>query len=149
MYKEFGDKDGLFEGALDRYRGTVMAPRFAILAQSPDMAGVMAFLDSVAGGAAGQDYKGCLMMNHLAQKHAISAKAAAMIDDFCAAMESLLETALRNAQAAGDLPRDRDPALLASTLMCWVHGLVLYGRHPGRKAAILKLRDTIARTVLA
>jgi TetR/AcrR family transcriptional repressor of nem operon len=76
MYKEFGDKDGLFEGALEHYRGYVMSPRFKILTEAPNMQGVVAFLENVACGAAREEYKGCLMMNHLAQKHAISQEAA-------------------------------------------------------------------------
>jgi AcrR family transcriptional regulator len=135
MYKEFGDKDGLFEGALEP--------------EAPNMQGVVAFLENVACGAAREEYKGCLMMNHLAQKHAISQEAAEMIDDFCAAMEGLLETALRNAQSAGDLSNDKDPAVLASYIMCCVHGLVLYGRHQNKKGDIPKLYGTMVQAVLA
>jgi TetR/AcrR family transcriptional repressor of nem operon len=149
MYKEFGDKDGLFEGALEHYRGCVMSPRFKILTEAPNMQGVVAFLENVACGAAREEYKGCLMMNHLAQKHAISQEAAEMIDDFCAAMEGLLETALRNAQSAGDLSNDKDPAVLASYIMCCVHGLVLYGRHQNKKGDIPKLYGTMVQAVLA
>ena len=87
------------------------------------------------------------MMNHLAQKHAISAEAAEAIDDFCTAMERLLEAALRNAKAAGELSSDKDPAALASYIMCCVHGLVLYGRRPNKKGEIAKIRDTILHTL--
>lgn len=149
MYKEFGDKDGLFEGALDHYRSYVMGPRFEILTREPNLRGVEAFLDDVARGAVKPEYKGCLMINHLAQKHAISADAAEMIDDFCAAMERLLEAALRNAQAAGDLSADKNPAALASYIMCCVHGLVLYGRHPDKKGQIRKIRDAILQALHA
>lgn len=143
MYKEFGDKDGLFEGALEHYRGHIMSPRFKILTETPNMRGVEAFLESVVIGAAKEEYRGCLMMNHLAQKHTISPNAAKMIHDFCAAMEGLLEAALRNAQSEGDLPKDKDPKGLASYIMCCVHGLVLYGRNQSKKSDILKLYDTI------
>ncbi len=149
MYKEFGDKNGLFERALEHYRGHVMAPRFEILIGQPNLKGVEAFLDSVVSGAAKADYKGCLMMNHLAQKDAIGADAAEMIDDFCAAMKGLLEAALRNAQAAGDLSSDKDPAGLASYIMCCVHGLVLYGRHRSKKKDIAQIHDTILQTLHA
>lgn len=149
MYKEFGDKDGLFEGALEHYRRHVVSRRFEILTEKPNLQGVEAFLEDVARGAAKADYKGCLMMNHLAQKHAISAEAAVMIEDFCTAMEGLLESALRNAQAAGDLSSDKDPAALASYIMCCVHGLVLYGRHPNKTGEIRKIRDAILRVLYA
>ena len=72
-----------------------------------------------------------------------------MIDDFCAAMEGLLESALRNAQAAGDLSSDKDPAGLASYIMCCVHGLVLYGRHQKKKSDISKLYNTILQALHA
>ena len=149
MYKEFGDKDGLFEGALEYYRSHVMGRRFEILTEAPNLRGVEAFLENVAGGAAKAEYKGCLMMNHLAQKHAISADAAEMIEDFCTAMEGLLESALRNAQAAGDLPSDKDPAGLASYIMCCVHGMVLYGRHPNKKGDIRKIHAMILHALRA
>ncbi len=149
MYKEFGDKDGLFEGALRHYRGHVLAPRFEILIDQPNLRGVEAFLNSVADGAAKAEYRGCLMMNHLAQKHAISADAADMIDEVCAAIEGLLEAALSNAQSAGDLPPDKDPADLASYVMCCVHGFVLYGRHQDKKHFIPSIYETVLQALRA
>lgn len=149
MYKEFGDKDGLFAETLKYYRGVVMLPRFEMLIDEPDLRGVEAFLANVAAGAAKPGYRGCLMMNHLAQRHAISAEAAELIDDFCAAMERLLEAALRNAQAAGELSGDKDPAGLASYLMCCVHGLVLYGRHGNKSDYIAKSYRTMLQVLHA
>lgn len=149
MYKEFGDKDGLFEEALQYYREQVMAPRFKILTDDPNLKGVEAFLKSVVDGAIKETYRGCLMMNHLAQKHSISAAAVKMIDDFTAAMEVLLETALRNAQADGDLPAEKDPTALASYIMCCVHGVVLYGRHQDKKSGIPRIYDTILQVLRA
>ena len=149
LYKEFGDKDGIFLEALEYYRGHVIGPRYQILRDNPDMAGVETFLKNVMKGAEKSEYKGCLMMNHLAQKHAISTEAAEMIEDFCATMEGLLETALRNAQAEGALPGDKDPAALASYIMCCVHGMVLYGRHPNKKDEIRKIQAMILQTTHA
>jgi len=149
MYKEFGDKDGLFANALAYYRGNVISPRFEMLSQEQNLDGVFRFLQSVVAGASREEYKGCLMMNHLAQKHAISSEAAEMIDDFCVAMESHLEASLRGAQEAGELSAEKDPAALASYIMCCVHGLVLYGRHQKKKPEIPKLYDTIRGAILA
>jgi AcrR family transcriptional regulator len=41
MYKEFGDKDGLFLEMLEYYRGHVIGPRYQILIDNPNMAGGM------------------------------------------------------------------------------------------------------------
>ena len=120
-----------------------------MLTDEPNIKGVTAFIESVVKGASGPEYKGCLMMNHLAQIHSISPLAAKKIDDFCGAMEELLEAALRNAQERGELPPGNDPAETASFIMCCVHGLVLYGRHPGKKKQIRKLYDVISRSLQA
>jgi TetR/AcrR family transcriptional regulator, transcriptional repressor for nem operon len=147
MYKEFGDKDGLFEQALEHYRQNVLSPRFRLLIDAPDITGVEAFLENVAAGAASEEYKGCLMMNHLAQTHSISPQAVRQISDFCTEMEGLLEAALRNAQTNGDIPGGRDPAVLARLAMCFVHGLVLYGRHQDKKDDIPSLYDVVLEAV--
>ncbi len=149
MYKEFGDKDGLFEEALEHYRLNIIGPRIQILTEQSNLGGVEAFLKSVVNGAASEKYKGCLMMNHLAQKHTVSQQATRQIREFCAEMEGLLATALGNAQSEGDIPAEKDPAILASFIMCSVHGLVLYGRHADKKSTIPNLHDVILKTLQA
>lgn len=139
MYKEFGDKDGLFEEALAYYRANKVGPRLQMLRDQPTLRGVEAVLGSVATGAAEGDYKGCLMMNHLAQIHTISPKAAVLIETFCADLEALIAAALRNAQASGEIPAGKSPEDLASFLVCWIHGVVLYGRHGHGKRRIPRI----------
>jgi TetR/AcrR family transcriptional repressor of nem operon len=147
LYKEFGDKDGIFLGALDYYRGHVIGPRYQILRDNPNMAGVETFLKNVMKGAEKTEYKGCLMMNHLAQKHVIGPDAAEKIGAFCSEIESLVERALRNAQADGDIGPDKDPALLASFVVFCVHGTVLYGRHANKKHLFPMLYETIMHAI--
>lgn len=149
MYKEFGDKDGMFEEALEHYRRYILDPRVQMLNDEPNIKGVEAFLGSVVNGASSAGYKGCLMMNHLAQKHLISARAAKKIADFTAMMEGLLANALQNAQAQGEIPSGKNPAAMASFIMCCVHGMVLYGRYPDKKKDIPKLYETILQALRA
>lgn len=143
MYKEFGGKDGLFEQSLTHYREQRLAARIQGLKDEPNLKGVLAFLENVVEGAMGKTYKGCLMMNHLTQKHSISNAAAGLIDSFCSDIEDLMEGALRNAQEAGDISDTKDPVALASFVMCSLHGLVLYGQRPDRKDHIPKLHGVI------
>jgi AcrR family transcriptional regulator len=147
MYKEFGDKDGLFLEALEYYRGHVIGPRYQILVDNPNMAGVETFLRNVMTGAAKTEYKGCLMMNHLAQKQAISSDAAIQVGAFCAEIELLVKNALCNAQSDGDLDPDKDPTQLANFVVFCVHGAVLYGRHDNKKDLIPDLYDVIMCTL--
>ncbi len=143
MYKEFGGKDGLFLEALEYYRDHVIRPRYKILIDNPNLSGVEMFLRNVMTGAAKAEYKGCLMMNHLAQKHVISADAAKQVGAFCAEIESLIENALRNAQSEGGIGLDKDPKQLASFVVFSVHGAVLYGRHENKKDVIPSFYDTL------
>jgi TetR/AcrR family transcriptional repressor of nem operon len=147
MYKEFGDKEGLFSAALDHYRDHVIGPRYRILIDDPNLEGVEMFLRNVFLGAAKSEYKGCLMMNHLAQKHVISPEAAKQVGAFCEEVESLVETALRNAQADGEIGPDKDTAQLASFVVFCVHGTVLYGRHDEKKHIIPNFYDLIMREI--
>lgn len=145
MYKEFGDKDGLFSEALEHYRHHVIGPRYQILRDNPNMSGIELFLGNVLQGAAKSEYKGCLMMNHLAQKHVINPDAADQVGAFCQEIESLLENALCNAQADGDIAPDKDVLTLASFIVFCVHGAVLYGRHDCKKSVIPNFYDMIMR----
>ena len=147
MYKEFGDKDRLFEEALEHYRQQILSPRLNALKDEPNIKGIEGFLQTIINGASSKGYRGCLMMNHLSQKNSISPKAAKILSDFCTETEGLLKVACRNAQTAGDISGEKDPAVLASFVMCCVHGLVLYGRHPNKKSDIPKLYDVIRHTL--
>lgn len=143
MYKEFGDKDGLFEEALEHYRHHIIAPFFQMLIDEPNIKGIKAYIKGIVDLAASKNYLGCLMMNSLTQTHSISDEALKKVSDFRAMVESLLEVALRNAQSNGDISAKSDPAALASFIIMCVHGMVLYGRYPDTKADIPKLYDVI------
>jgi TetR/AcrR family transcriptional repressor of nem operon len=147
MYKEFGDKDGLFVASLEYYRQHILANRLDALAENPNLQGIESFLQSVINGAVKKTYRGCLMMNHLSQIHTIAPEAAKKLDQFRQSLERLLARAIANAQKAGDIQSQKDPEELASYLACFVHGLVLYGRHPKGKKAIPALRDSILRAL--
>lgn len=148
LYKEFGDKDGLFEEALDYYRQHITSRRFQILIDEPNLKGVENFLKDIISGASSETYKGCFMMNHLAQKHSISSQAVQKIDDYCITLENLLETAFRNAQANGETSTSKDPAVLASFVVFCAHGVALYGRHPNKKNEIHNLYDVILQALV-
>lgn len=143
MYKEFGSRDKLFCEVLDYYRFQVIGPRYQILIENSNMTGVELFLSNVFLGASKSEYKGCLMMNHLAQKHILSTDVKERVGAFCAEIESIVENALRNAQIDGDVAPEKDPKELASFVIFCVHGAVLYGRHEHNRSVIPNFFDMI------
>jgi TetR/AcrR family transcriptional repressor of nem operon len=147
MYKEFGDKDGLFEEALERYYQQRLSRILQLLIDEPNFNGIKRYLEYIVTSAASSGYKGCLMVNSLAEKHVISQQASDRVGNFVTRLESLLEEAFRNAQANGDVPTDKNPAVLASFVACFLHGLVLYGRHPNRAEDIRQLYEVMLQAV--
>jgi len=147
MYKEFGDKDGLFVESLEYYRRNILAERLDTLKKDPSLQGIGNFLQGNINGAANPKYKGCLMMNHLSQIHSITPRAAKKLDELRETLEKLFAAAIANAQQSGELQSSRSPDELASFLTCFVHGLVLYGRHPRGKKAIPGLKDIILQAL--
>ncbi|MEH6402404.1 MAG: TetR/AcrR family transcriptional regulator [Sneathiella sp.] len=143
MYKEFGDKDGLFEESLEHYRQHIVPHRFQSLKDEPDFNGIKKFIQAVIDSSSSDDYKGCLLMNHMVQKPSISLAAAQKVDDFCLMIEALLEVAICNAQASNDISPDKDPAALASYILCCVQGLIMFGQRSIRKDKISNLHEII------
>ena len=147
LYKEFGDKDGLFEESLEYYRKYIISPLFQCLIDEPNLGGIKQFIRGVVELAASNEYIGCLMMNSLAQESSISSGAFRKVNDFGAMVEGLLEAAFRNAQLSGDVSTKSDPKTLASYVILFVHGMVLYGRYPAKKRDIPKLYDQILKGI--
>jgi len=147
MYKEFGDKDGLFEEALERYYQQRLSRILQILIDEPNFNGIERYLEYIVTSAASSGYKGCLMVNSLAEKNVISRQANDQVGNFVTRLERLLEEAFRNAQANGDVPASKNPAVMASFVACFLHGLVLYGRHPNRAKDIRQLHEVMLQAV--
>ena len=118
-----------------------------MLIDEPNLKGVKTCLEDIIDGTKSDDFMGCLMMNHLTQKKSISAKVNKIITDFCSDMEKLFETALRNAQANGEIPLSKEPAELASVVMFFIHGFVLYGRHQNVENKMPKFYEIVMQTL--
>lgn len=133
LYGAFSSKEGLFMEVLQRYSAQSLAQIEQILgsAASP-LAGVQALLDAVARDAiASEAHRGCLLVNTLLEigrHHPLIQETAS---SHLAEVELRVSTALRQAQAAGELAAGRDVDATAALLMTIVWGLRVLGRtHP-------------------
>lgn len=149
LYKEFRNKEGLYETALDEYRERELEPFIRPLIDEPNMRGIDTFLKGVIKNATDPVFKGCLMMNTLAEKEVVSAGAVRRVEKFCTRLETVLEGAIRGAQKCGDIPADKNPVVLAHFVLCLIQGMVLYGRvedhKPHVEAVIRTVREALAR----
>lgn len=145
MYKEFGSKEGLFESVLDSYRENWLNNFIRPLTEQPDMRGLNRFIRSIEQNAVLPDYLGCLMMNTIAEKNVVGSGALERVESFVAHLEGLLAEAIRGAQKKGDIASGKSAPALARYLVCFVQGMVLFGRVEANK---LHVRDVV-RTVKA
>lgn len=148
LYKEFGSKDGLYETALEEYRQQELEPFIRSLIDEPNMKGIDTFLKGVIKTATNPDFKGCLMMNTLAEKEVVSTGAVRRVEKFCTRLETILEGAIRGAQKSGDIPPEKDPVALAHYLLCLIQGMVLYGRVEDHKPHVEAIIDTVKQALV-
>lgn len=147
MYKEFKSKQGLYSAALTYYRETWLENVIKVLTEQPDLDGVKKYLRLIIEISGKPDFKGCLMINTIAEEGVVGRASIAKVEKFCVRLEALLENALRNAQKSGDVPAGKDPMALASYILCFMYGLVLYGRLEDNKKSVPDIGALILETI--
>ena len=130
LYGAFGDKRALFRKALALYLDTALRERVARL-QCPEAgrAEIVALFRGVAHDAMGdRERKGCMVTNcsiELADRDPdLACQAARSLDLF----ERGFATAIRQAQARGEIGAARDPVRLARFLTIYMEGMLVLAR---------------------
>lgn len=148
LYKEFGNKERLYETALEEYRQQELEPFIRPLIDEPNMKGIDTFLKGAIKTATNPDFSGCLMMNTLVEKEVVSTGVIRRVEKFCTRLETILEGAIRGAQKSGDIPPGKDPVALAHYLLCLIQGMVLYGRVEDHKPHVEAVIDTVKQALV-
>ncbi len=125
LYKAFHDKKSLFLGALDlyaresrdRFEESLTAPG------SPVAAIRQALLGYIERARVGSGNAGCLITNTAVELGAQDDEIAAQVRASFERRVVLFEAAVRRAQAAGEIPPQKDPRVLAEFLELTVQGL--------------------------
>ena len=129
LYGAFGDKNGLFLRAFDRYVERVMA------GVEDDLAGEDAgawgrvrahVLGQVAANAASD--RGCLLAKAAAELAAADPVVAARARAAYVVYEGFLADAVAAARRAGELPRSVEPQVAAALLLTTLRGIEALGR---------------------
>ncbi len=146
MYAAFGDKQALYEKALDLYCDRVFTGLGDILRQpgSP-LEAVRSLIRTVADHMASPESKGCLIGNTIIEFGADLSPLAQMARDRVLELQAALEEKLADAKTQGELRSTSDPRELACFLVNTIQGLNVMAR---MKASPETIRS-IARTTLA
>ena len=131
VYNEFGDKEGLFVAALDRYAERQIEERFApLLLRSPRaIDGLRGLFEFWVEFHSAPDTRGCLLvltqMEFANDQNAAIAEAARR---HAAALEKAILGAVERAQQEGDVPEEREARVIARGLVTMANGIAVLGR---------------------
>ncbi len=132
LYCAFGDKHGLFLAALDRYEEVFHSRILERLAEGGHRGkarrAIRRVFEDIVGSCAGSaGRRGCLMTNSAVELAAHDRDTAARVIANLSRLEEALCTALRTAQAEGELARKHDARALARFLASSLQGLRVMG----------------------
>ncbi|WP_307868759.1 TetR/AcrR family transcriptional regulator [Umezawaea beigongshangensis] len=126
LYGAFGDKQALFQRVLDGYCANVTAGLREHLS-GPDSSAasrLRALFDAaVAAGASPGPQRACLLAKSTAELAASNAEVAVRARQTFTTFADLLQAEVESAQAAGDVPGDRDPRRTAHHLLAVLRGM--------------------------
>lgn len=124
IYGTFGDKQGLFLAALERYLGTIARAMFAELSNPDPRRAIERMLESIVRRNCDRKYpRGCLITNTSLECPAAGARIETVIAEKFQQQEAAIRAVLMRAQAEGALAPNRDARALARFFFGVAHGL--------------------------
>lgn len=125
FYQVFGGKHSLFERCIERFRDIQVARLREGLRRAPSgRVFIENCLRSLAEEARGPDQpRGCLIMNTATEFAGRDPTVARLVLKSAEQLSTIFAEAVRQAQAEGDIPADRDARALALYLMAGISGL--------------------------
>jgi len=130
LYATFGDKQALFQAALEHYRRVEAGPRHELLAgDGPVLEAVRTLLEGIAAApSVHPDRRGCLIVNAAMERVPADPATARAVAAQLRRFEEALARALRRGQERGELDRDQDATALARFLVTVVQGMRVVGK---------------------
>ena len=129
IYNAFGDKERLFDAAVERYVDTKMQPLAELLQREGSaMANVREVLDLWEANLAGGDGCGCLIANSICEVEAVPTDRGEMFQRVIGRIEAAFRQAFETAQAQGELSADRDVKAMARLFATLGQGLSVVSR---------------------
>lgn len=148
LYAAFGNKEGLYRAALDRYRETFAAEAARSLEDGADArSAVRALLTERIRIAVEKGGRGCLLVNAACERLPGHAETRRVVQDVLAANHDALAGLLRAAAERGEIPARHDPDMVAAFLITFLNGLLVSAKITPDAAALEPLAE-MALTVL-
>lgn len=150
LYKEFGDKEGLYLACLNHYAKVMSQDFVAILAKEPlGLDNIKAFFLNRATYANTKRCRGCFLINAVNDRELLSPKTYRRIQEMLASHDTFFHNCLAAAQGRGDLPKNKDCKAIAGYLSCFLRGLMSVGRSKAWTTPPEKLIEIVMTTIRA
>lgn len=130
LYAAFGDKQGLYLSAIERYEAAALGRIEAALAsRASPLDGIAAFVERLIDDiAAGPGRRGCFLGNCAAELARQDRTVAAQLRRSLERVQNKFRDVLQLAKAAGQIDDDADIDALAAYLVSGIQGLRLIGK---------------------
>ncbi|AUI57361.1 TetR/AcrR family transcriptional regulator [Amycolatopsis sp. BJA-103] len=126
LYAAFGDKEGLYQAALERYRTTLAAAALRDLKEGADARSMIrTMLVERVLIAVEDDGRGCLVVNAACERLPKDTATRRTVRDMQDASRDALVEVLRIAAERGEIATRHDPHTLATFLVTFLNGLLV------------------------
>ena len=146
LYAAFGNKEGLFRKALDRYEEMHAGFLHEALALPKVKDCMAALLRGTADSLTDKSSPaGCLLVQGIA---GAGEHAKCISDELCArrgALEKTIRQRLKRAKTEGELPKDADPAALARFIATVTQGMAVQAAAGATRAELRRVAETALR----
>ena len=149
LYKEFGDKESLFQVCLAYFYEKGYQPFIQPLIHTPNITGIQQFLNRAVKNVHSEEFKGCLLVNALDNRRTISDQSVKLAETYFEKMQLYLEKAIINSQSSGEIPTQKDPKLLANHVICMIKGIAIHGQSQNNKRHAQGIVDLVAHSLTA
>ena len=137
LYDTFGDKEEIFDLALERYGATEIKKVTDMLARAGDpLANVRSVLGLWRDEASKPEFAGCFLGNAIGAARPADHRLAAVLQAQLLELERAFHTALRAASESGSLPETTNPRRTARALVALGQGLFLMAQAGAGRATI-------------
>ena len=150
MYKEFGNKEGLFLACIENYVQKTSREQTEILNKEPlGFHNIEAFFEDRVDYLSTRNCKSCLLVNAAIEKEVLGDEVNQRARKYLVQQEKAFFKCLEAAQRNGEIPESTDLNLMAQYLLCFLEGLNVMGKtNPTKKSLKLLVKevlDTVTR----
>ena len=150
LYSEFGDKEGLFLACVQHYTLEERNVKTVdILTREPiGIANIEAFFEDRINYALSDNCYGCLLVNTISERGAVSPKISQVIDNIALIQEVLISRCLEAAISNGEISKENDSQALSDYLSCFFVGLMNVAKAPNKDNSSFKKMGAMALSAI-